>query len=700
MSGDKKCCFFKRNKFIDCTGSLFALSLSFSVIDLALANEVEIEEVMVTAQKREQSVFDVPISISVLNSEELANAGIQDLADLAYAVPELAVLTTDPGMSFSFIRGIANFSGSASLVGIYIDESAVSTEPLFEVNPRALDLERVEVLRGPQGTLFGQGSMGGTIRFITKAPELDRFSVRGDASLSSTEDSDELNQRYSGVINVPVVEDVFALRIAGEFENLGGWVDHPVAGREDVNDQKFTNLHIKGLWDVSDAFEIKGKVIISKVDAESGNRNVDENRNFKGFVFPTALHPAELRDELYALSASYDFGPVRLLGSSSYFKHEWEGDVSVDFPPYESFAHSLLDYKVFTQELRLDSTGEGPLTWTVGGFYRDFEANRPFTSFISLGGVVFPPSSGGDTRENDSWAVFGDVAYAMTDRLEVGAGLRYFEEDKTQSSIPLTIPRTATFDAVTWRTYLTYDVTRDITVYANVATGFRSGGFGPATSARPTYDPDEVISYEVGTKTSWLDGQLAAELSLFYSEYQNFQGNEFDPFGPNPVTNVGDAEIKGVGFDLVWHPTDALTLAVNGNVVDAEITKLNGISTKIVGDPVDYTPDYSYSISAHYTFNWNDSVPGFARVDYNEQAEMSYINRSLTNPTTGFFGESDTLQFLNTRVGAEWNKWTAEIYAKNLLDEDGEVSAIGDSAFDFPARARPRTIGIKIGLDL
>lgn len=685
-------------RFAACVSSVFLIS--FVAGDVAFAGEVTLEEIMVTAQKREQSVFDVPISIGVLGSEEIEARGVGDLVDLAYAIPELTVIEGFPGSNFVFIRGLGSLTMGSSFVGTYLDEYAVSISGLTGMNNRVVDLERAEVLRGPQGTLYGQGSLSGTVRLVPKAPELDRFGVKGDVSFYLSEDSDELGERISGMINIPVVEDVLGLRIAGEYENTGGWADHPEAGRKDVNDRALKNLHVKGLWRPNNVLEVKSLVVIDKMDADSSNDNIDEDRNLLVFAVPTEPLPAELNTEIYGLTVAYDFGPMRLLSVSSYYDYDNSVSFSSDFGIFTYDGRGIVKAaKAFTQELRFNSAGEGSLDWTVGLFYRDFEEqeevgdNAQLADFgegpVPFLGYLF------ETKRT-AWALFGDASYALTERFELGAGIRYFdgEYESSYAQGAFNAQGEGNSDKITWRTYLSFDLTEEIKTYASVATGFRSGGTNIFVPNAPTYDPDELLSYEVGAKASFLDGVLTAELALFYSEYQDLQAIRINPPNPAETYNVGEAEVKGLDWTFIWHPLDALALSIAGNVIDSEISKLSVTSTKLVGDSIDFVPNYTYTLSADYSFNWMDSVPGFVRLDFNEQGKMSYIDR-----TQGVINDSDTLQFLNFRLGAEWKQWTIAFYAKNLLDEEGKTMANTLNRGLIGRRPNPRTIGIKAGLE-
>ena len=226
----------------------------------AATQQSSIDEIIVTAQKKEERLLDVPISISVVSDEFIENAGISNLADLAYAVPNLSVVETSPGVFTAAIRGVTNNSGFAPLTGIYLDEIPLSVTTVASVNLETIDIERVEVLKGPQGTLYGQGSVGGTIRFIAKKPSFDGIEGQIGGSAYGTKDGDSSGE-FTGVLNLPVIDDTLAFRVAATYKDRGGWIDRPDAGIDNANDSELSSIRLKGLWNISDDFNANLTVI-------------------------------------------------------------------------------------------------------------------------------------------------------------------------------------------------------------------------------------------------------------------------------------------------------------------------------------------------------------------------------------------------------------------------------------------------------
>ncbi|MDA7853125.1 TonB-dependent receptor [Porticoccaceae bacterium] len=664
-----------------------------------------LEEIIVTAQKREQSVYDVPMSVVALGATELNERGIDSWGDLVLAVPSLD--SQDNGSSRRiFIRGIGNILGTSSPIGVYLDETPLSGgQPTLQLDLHPYDLERVEVLRGPQGTLYGQGSMGGTIRFITKNPQLDRFGAKARVAAAFIEDGAP-GQKIQGAINVPLIEDELGIRIAGTFEHAGGWIDQPVVSQSDINDQNLTDVRVKGLWQPSEALQVNAMAHIYRNDVGARNQGEDDSGNYTQLFDQSTTPSAEDDYDIYNLTLTYDFDSVQLLNTTSYITvknrfSQW-GNVccAVGQGFHLLYPTYLISQDIFSEELRLSYTGSGPWQWTVGGFYQDAEISpEAGTYYFGLPGALPPPFTFlNESASSKSWAVFGDTSYALTERLELGAGLRYFKDDRelfsaasTFGGVPVTAAttQTGTFDSLSPRVYVNYDITGNVKAYASAAKGFRSGGFN--SLGFPAYDPESVWTYELGTKMSLFEDQLDAEIALFYSEYTDYLEFGLVVINNAPASifsNAGDAEIKGVEWAFMWRATDNLSLSFNGNYLDTELVEIRATGTAhAVGDRLDHIPKYNYTLSANYDFSLG-SKPGYARLDYNQQGRSIWANM---NP-------SDVINMLNIHTGWEWNDdLSFEVFVQNILNDRDFVSPA--SALRFSARPQPRTVGIGIGVE-
>ncbi len=350
----------------------------------------------------------------------------------------------------------------------------------------------------------------------------------------------------------------------------------------------------------------------------------------------------------------------------------------------------------------MSSDDSGPFVWSAGVYYRnrDYQYGTLQNGQHVEGGVPYYCCYEGSevaltdtpfTRKSESWAVFGNVSYDVSELLELGVGLRYFNDDQELKNQTF---QSGSFNSTNPRFYANYSVNDNIQLYANFAKGFRSGGFN--NFGFPVYEPENLWSYEVGTKMSLLENKLDAELSVFYTDYEGVQivGINPDPVG-NVTSNAGDAEVKGVEWLLSFHATENFTIGVSGTKTDSEIVKLAiGGSSHAVGDPLDLVPSYSFAFWADYNFYWSGQVPGFARIDYSQQGKSIFRNRSIG---AHYLGYSDVINMMNARLGLQRDNWSFEFFAQNLLNEDGFLDALQIER--NAAVPRPRTFGIKVGLD-
>jgi len=676
-----------------------------------------LEEVIVTAQKREQRLLDVPISIVAVSADELAKRSITNIDDLSLAVPGLSIQSSGSFQRQIVLRGVSNIFGTSSLVGIYLDEADVTSAGGNQLDLQTYDLERVEVLRGPQGTLYGEGSAGGTVRFITKNPQLDRFSMSADVAALFTENGAP-SQRIRAVVNVPLIDNVLGLRIAGTFDHEGGWMNQPAAGVEDFNSQNLTEVRTKALWQPTSQFALNAMAVVHRNSAPP-NVGEDQYGNYTQVFNFTTTPRGEDDFELYNLTGTYDFDVAKLVATGSYIRQnksfEYLGFryqlTPPGTPPYGQYVLSRPhDDTIYNGEIRLASSGPSPWQWTVGVFGRHATDEEITTEIFDLpGSAGVPVNDPADGLSPDtfvsptsalakSWAVFADTSYKLFDRLTLGSGLRYYRDEEEN---PLD-GQTADFHTLNPRVYAQYKLFDSMNAYASAGKGFRSGGLN--SEGQPSFGPEEVWTYELGEKSSLAEGRVSADVALFWSNYTNYQ---IVAFVPPPVANVitsnaGEARIKGVEWALAWKPWEAWTLSFSGDYLNTEFTKIDvaaDAAPYAVGDPLDLFPKYELTVATQRDFTWNGRA-GFFRLDYSEHAKETYRNRNVDGPgfpTPWYYNESDIIHMLNLHVGLRWNEnLSLGFFAQNLLNDRGFLDPY--SIESNAARARPRTYGVQFGV--
>jgi iron complex outermembrane recepter protein len=652
----------------------------------------ELTEIVVTAQLRKQSIYDVPMAITSLRGAQLQDRGIDTLQELSFAVPELRVHQVLPGQNTLALRGIGAAGGSMPLVGVYLDDIAASGPGPRALDVRTMDLERVEVLHGPQGTLYGQGSAAGTVRFITKSPSFGAAQFTSALDASFTQDGSP-SQRFIGVANLPVVDQKFGLRVAGTYENTGGWIDLPAAGRKDINDADLFNVRVKGLWNVTPAVSLAGTVIVHRNDVGSQDGGEDSQGNAYRPPFASTLEQPTTNDyQLYGLTGNADLGGVELLSATSYYDNRLDSIYSTPFGAnHRQFQERDRD-KVFNQEIRLSSAGDGPLSWTVGAFYRDskFAQDLLLVRQTNAAGVTTVQNLNTPAYDrSQSWSYFVNASYQLSERFEVGAGARYFDDRRVN---PLVAGQRAKFHSFDPRVFLSYEIVDGLKAYASAAKGFRSGGFNSITAFRPQFEPDEVYSYEAGVKFSALQSRITGEMAAYYSEYEDMQ--LITPISGLALTylgNVGKAEVKGLDWSLTVAVTDSTSLGTYGTVVDDEVVEIPAGSALRIGDPLNYVADYNYSLFAQQRFPWTSAVDGVFRVEYSEKGKAQFAARNLNLPDSVRVNESGVIGILYARLGASWERFSLDLYADNILNDRDRVAP---NIVGFASRPRPRTFGV------
>lgn len=658
-----------------------------------------LQEIIVTAQKRAQRLIDVPESISALSGAELQQAGIHSVLDLSYAVPSLVVDDTGGGYQRYFIRGVGNGNGVVSLVGVYLDDADITNNGNTQLDVNMTDLARVEVLKGPQGTLYGDGSAGGTIRYITNDPDLTAFSAYGDVNLYGTQFGTP-SQVVSAVLNAPLLQNTLGLRIVGTYGDIGGWINQPATGRENINNQNLRDVRVKGLWKPGTSLSVKTLVEVHRNDGNGSEISADGNYNLTVAVNPSSPTPFASDFDIYNMVVSYDLSSVNLLSSTTYFDSQTHGVYGLEYPvalpptPLFQFLNDpdTRNDSSFSEEVRATSRGSGPLHWVTGAFFKHEQLDYATDYVESFGGPLVGSGAALDNEGSKSVSVFGDGSYAITGRFTIGAGARYFHDDRAEYDGVLF--RTGSFHSVDPRVYASYALSSDVHFYANVADGFRSGGFnGGYGVPESTFAPEKVRSYEIGNKMSLLDDRLSTDVALFFSRYGNYQIYVNTPNGIGELENGGTAHIKGVDWSAQWQATGHLSLAASGSVTTSEFVSIvPGEITVQVGDWVDYTAEYTARATAIYTFNPGADIPAFVRIDYSQIGPEHLTDRGEGGPP--ILVESDVIHMLDARIGLRRSGWTVALFGTNLLHDNGNEDPA--SGYGMGARPRPRTVGIEI----
>lgn len=661
------------------------------------------DAIIVTAQRFEQRLQDVPISITAVTNEEIQARNAKQLDDLQYSVPGLSVFGYGVGASYTQLRGVSNISGPAT-VGIYYDETPFTLSQVgIDSTPRLLDMERVEVLRGPQATLYGEGSMGGTIRYIPAAPQLDRVTGFVNGQWSTT-DNGANGYVLEGAINVPLVTDMIGVRLAASHGREGGWIDSLATGDRDINSADLWT--VRGILRVKpgERFDMSLLGLYQKSDLD--------NQNFGRDQKTAAVLEAPLRDKTTFVQgkASYDLDFATLTGIAGYIDRDNSNrfDVTAQYLPLLPIPPGLIDtiaidtvsnFKVYNGEVRLASQGSDRLNWAVGATARHLKMGLLQASVEAPGTLPFVFLRSDGTAENKSYAIYGEVGYRFVPGLTATVGARYYTEhktqvfDNTQFGVNAVDIGDAKFDSFNPRFNISYEISRDAMVYANVAKGFRSGGFnqtsaGPGTP--PTYDPDEIWTYEAGGKLALAGSKLILDASVYRSVWSDVQSVTTPP-GSAIVYIDNSGRVAGWGVDLSATAKPVPDLTLSGTFGWNNLEYTTSTADKSEGDPVDGAARLSYSASLDYRPQLTPHIDGILRVDYQHAGRGQITVRTYTPP---LINERPKRDLVNLRAGIAFDEIELSVFANNLFNEDAPILIGPYGIVAENIEQRPRTIGI------
>ena len=711
----------------------------------------EIPDIVVTARKTAERLQNTPMSIAVITADTIDKTTATTLEDLGREMPGLNIVSAAPGQNAITLRGLTG----NNTVGFYLDDTPLSigignaVQPTnFDMDPALFDLDRVEVLRGPQGSLYGASSFGGTVRYITNPPNLSEERITAKVTASGTEDGG-FNEEVDGLINQPIVPGYLAVRAMLFDRNNSGYIDqYPT----DPNNYLAVlpgpvdkNINTEQTFGGRIAIEAKPIDEFSATLA-AYYQHMDLGAPFT-FDFPPGSfsdpiqsrlvrEPSTDQVQLYTLTLQGDLQPVTLTSSTSYmdryvFNAEDDSkDLSYFFPQgavYPSSLYAEADNHNFVEEMRASGSA-GPVHGVVGLFY---------AHAVAYGTLTWPTPPQYETAFGSqpvyyNWNDFLDVQKAAFGELNIDLlpGLQATLGDRVyQQSQRYTVYINGIFNGgvetpassftseargTTPKYGLSYQVTRDILTYAVVAKGYREGGplypF-PSTCAAdlaalglstpPTaYKPDSIWNYEWGAKTEWLEHRLTMNGAAYYIDWKNIQQNITLPTcGFGFVGNFGKASSKGGEFEINYDPTRVLKLTLSVSYNEAKLTSTISGAAGQAGQTLEYAPRWMGTASAEYSHAIDADTSAYLRGDFScaTREDANYNSQSIYYSIAGY-------SLLNLRLGVKHLAWSGGLFVTNALDRRAETELPLSNGVDLPtqrriAANRPRTIGLDVRFD-
>ena len=738
------------NRFIP-RGLALAALLAFTPFAATSAEEEEdaslIEEIVVTAQKRDQALMDVPMSVSALSADDVATMGAVNLADIQFKVPSLFISSFGGIVETIRIRGISPPGSLLPTVGRLVDEMTINAETTgYGLSFPLVDIERVEVLKGPQGTLYGEGSISGTVKYLTRNPTPGEVDGIFEISGRSVDDGGD---GYRGWIagNLPFGSDVFGVRLAGYFEESPGWVDSTFVG-DDANTLDRWLVRAKAVFTPNERFT--ARLLWERQENEVpmlGYSDLDFQTNS---YFPV---PSSTEYDMANLVLEFDAGNFSITSSTGYqdrvvvtafdisgYKAIMENPLDLNFdgvpetlspfagltdwsylcgiaipmpclsqpivPNYITNIGYWLDTVVdtLTQEVRINTEIGERWLLTAGVYYKDSEHFAPLISEYYPDPNILPIQilEGTLLIQTEATAYFAEAVVSITDRLEGTVGVRYYTDERNSENIvalfggAITVIDGLDNDSTVARAVLKYDFSEDLMAYASFSQGFRSGGVqffdSEATLGLPnTFDPEELATYEVGAKGVLGDGRFRYEIAAFFMDYENIQVYFSNPLGIQAFNNAGAAEVVGFEFQGTLRVSEGFYVEASYGHNDGEYTE-PGV-THLAGEPMDSVPKFTMSISGDYTFGLPAGFLGHIRADYMASDDtyirargFGYVNEQL---------ENEGLVTLNLRAGVRRDNWSVYLFVENLTDEEKQISKPFATLLEYFIQ-QPRTMGITV----
>jgi outer membrane receptor protein involved in Fe transport len=714
-----------------------------------------LQEVVVSATRQgNQSMQDVPMAISVIDPNALAATGAAGMTEFARDVPSLAVLERGPGQNQIDLRGIAtgytdiyNTMEERPLVAYYLDDTPLAVQG-FTPDLKIYDLERVEVLRGPQGTLYGASAMAGTILLVTKKPSSTDFYGSSEFVTSNTEGGGE-NYGVRGSVNVPLSPGLAGLLVTAYNGRNSGYIDNVELHSNDINWDRSTQARAALRLTPTSSLTVDVSMLFEKLDTGGSNFSFSQ----LGVDKYASLTEEPIGDDLktYNITVHDDLDWANLISSTSYTDRKISFSETGEYlteayylPPPLMAGPYLNDNKVqdFTQEIRLTSRQDQKLRWTAGAYYDHisrtnyqnldapgFDAREgaligdPTFSSLQYGGFSANSWFSGfqQVAEHQS-AIFGELTYSPIKALDLTAGLRGFWWQQQYSLYfggsagalgpgePNTTLQGTKENGVNPRFVADYHITDDVLVYAEAAKGFRFGGVnqpvpeafcGSAlkqegiTSAPLTYGSDSLWSYSIGEKSMLDGGKVRLNATAFLIDWSNVQTLNELSCSYAFFQNADKVQSTGVELEMSARVTSALTARINGSythaVADGAIPNIDAAS----GNHVPYFPQYLGSVGADYI------VP-MVNSDVKISADYQYHGSSGTqfNPTNPLYRVVPSYVNVDMAITYETDRWQAGIFARNLTNTNQVTliapDALGDEPGDQVAYARPRTVGARV----
>lgn len=691
-------------------------------------------DIVVTANKREQRLLDVPASVTAIRAENLIGNQQTSIADYYTRVPGLSISDSGTGRTSLAIRGVTTGNTQHATVGIVIDDIPFTSTGGTSVSPNLtpdLDpaiLQRIEVLRGPQGTLYGAATLGGLLKFVTAQPVMEGMKGFGQADINNVAHGD-IGYSLRGGVNTALIEGAVGLSVNGFYRRDAGFVDDISRNVTDYNSADNYGGRAELKAQLSDAVDVRLGALMQKTNSD-GQGTIRTNyllEPVSGLDYPTFPGVGDRKSQVQFYSAIVNAdlgGDVTFTSLTGYVRNKYDQDTSGTLNQFAAslalfgvrgnYIRNYYTTKKFSQEIRFAGSNPEALEWMIGGFYtteKSYSLQEGFAIDPTTGAVpgkffefLFPSTF------NEA-AVFADLTYHVSDRFQIQVGGRYSKNDQTyyeadtgpRFPTPTIFEKVSKDNSATFLVASKYNITDDLMLYGRVASGYRPGGpqtaaFGPVVPTQ--VDPDTTVNYELGLKGQLFDKMVEFETAIFRVDWDDIQLSQNLPGYGLFYINAGKARVQGIESSLQIFPVDGMTLAGNIAYTDAELRTAGVGFVGAKGDRLPWSSKWSWNVSADYEFGLGGTSDGFIGGSVAYVGDRHGVFPTNVAAVRQFFPHYTTT---DVRAGVRFNdKYTLTLFAKNLFDELGYLSSgviqgtANKTAFYATSIIRPRTIGVSL----
>ena len=678
-----------------CSGTVFAQD----------DDSFALEEIVVTAEARAENLQEVPVAVTAFSAQDIADAGIESTADFIALTPNVSFDDSfTVGNSFVAIRGVTQINNADSPVAIVVDGVPQNNQKQFKMD--LYDIERIEVLKGPQGALYGRNAIGGAINIVTKTPsnELEGFVTVGAGNGGS--------KKVQASLSGPIVDDKLLFRLSGSYKDGDGLIDNTFLGTE-VDFVESTDFRGKFLFNATETLSFDLRLATSTLeggaiyDSAFWDNTGPTNTNDERLPVTDILGTSERNIDEVTFKADWvtDAGSLTYIAGYTDIEEDYFGDLDFCNPvdcPQGFFGFGQVDQlqdlqvELMSHELRWTSPDDQRFRWAAGAFLIDTDRSlTTIATLADLGNVPIVMNT--EDNDNEAFALFAQFEFDFTDTLELSASIRRDEDDREQTDVATGTTRSTSFDATQPKVTLTWTPANNRLLYLTYANGFRSGGFNGVGGRE--FDDEIVDNIEVGFKSKWMDNRLLLNVAAYQADSEDFQFFfvDINAGGAQVIDNLDEVSLTGFEVEV-----EAL-LAPNWSVFGAlglQDSDIEAIDPALpvpasVGNRTPKTTKSSLNLGTQVEFDVGNNLGGMFRIDYERRGDKYWHPDNVD--------VMDPVSLLNARIGIGSENWNLTLWGRNLTDEfyfeDFNAQPFTGLPWNIGWANRPRSYGIDFRYD-